>query len=412
MPNWKKYKLGELMDVQNGYAFKSDDLKTTGTPIIKIRNIQPPNISFAEADYYADKINGRLNQFVVKKKDILISMTGSHVSQFASAVGKVGRYGFDKPALLNQRVGKLYSKDKSQLNEDFLYYLIARTEVQFELATNAGGSANQANISTQHIKDLEFDIPDIESQTRIASILSALDDKIELNRLTNHTLEQIVQTLFKKYFVTDIDPGNLPDNLEGKNLGDIAEVIDCLHSKKPDISENHTGNIFLQLENLLDNGLLDMSKVFVISNEDYKKWIRRIEVQFGDCVITNVGRSGVAARIPKGVKAAMGRNMTAIRLKKEFNYPAFLITLLTSDYMKREIESNLDVGTILNALNVRSIPKLKLLFPKTLTLIVEVENKLAPLIMLMEENLKEIFTLSKIRDSLLPKLMSGEIEVS
>ncbi len=175
--------------MQNGFAFKSGDLKDSGVPVIKIKNIQPPNISLDEADCFPLEVTAKLNQFIVKKKDILISMTGSHVSQISSAVGKVGRYGFDKPALLNQRVGKLYSKDTEKLDDNFLYYFVSRREVQIELATNAGGSANQANISPQHIKDIEIDVPGIETQRRIAEILSALDDKIELNRRMNQTLE-------------------------------------------------------------------------------------------------------------------------------------------------------------------------------------------------------------------------------
>ena len=70
----------------------------------------------------------------------------------------------------------------------------------------------------QQIKNLEFKIPDIKTQTRIASILSSLDDKIELNRRMNQTLEQMAQALFNHYFVDNIDPDNLP---EGWRMGKI-----------------------------------------------------------------------------------------------------------------------------------------------------------------------------------------------
>ncbi len=77
-----------------------------------------------------------------------------------------------------------------------------------------------------------------------------------------------------------------------------------------------------------------MEDTYYISESDYNKWISRIEAGFGDCVITNVGRVGAVSQVPGYVKAARGRNMTAIRCNSQYHYPTYLIELLLSDYMK------------------------------------------------------------------------------
>ena len=89
-------------------------------------------------------------------------------------------------------------------------------ETQFELASSAGGSANQANISPAQIRNLPIVLPPVSTQRRIASILSSLDDKIELNRQTNQTLEGIAQALFKEWFVDFKFPGATGEMVESE----------------------------------------------------------------------------------------------------------------------------------------------------------------------------------------------------
>lgn len=175
--DWVNYKIGDFAEVQNGYAFKSNEFSDVGIPVIKIKNIESPKVNFEDCQYYNGEITERLKQFLVNRNDILISMTGSHLNQIASAVGKVGRYQYDFPALLNQRVGKVYVKEKSIASDDFLYYFLNRFETQLELVSSASGSANQANISPSQIKNLSINLPDLETQSRIAFILSSIDNK-------------------------------------------------------------------------------------------------------------------------------------------------------------------------------------------------------------------------------------------
>jgi type I restriction enzyme S subunit len=294
-----------------------------------------------------------------------------------------------------------------------------RQEIQFQ----ATGSV-QYNINLATLERLTFPLPPLEEQVNIASLLGAFDDKIELNRRINQTLEAMARAIFKSWFV-DFEPvlnghplfptslvesqlGLAPQGWRVGELGTFVTVVDCLHSKKPErLAE---GKALLQLANIRNDGLLDMSDTYLISEDDYKEWTSRMEAQPGDCVITNVGRVGAVAQVPRGHRAALGRNMTGLRCKAEFPGPTFLIECLRSSRMKEEIERKTDSGTILDSLNVRSIPRLRLVLPSR-PVLEDFETICRPLRAKMEQNQKENSTLTTLRDTLLPKLLSGEIRV-
>lgn len=392
--------------MQNGYAFKSGDLKESGIPVIKIKNIQPPNISLDEADCFPHELTAKLNQFIVKKKDILISMTGSHISQISSAVGKVGRYGFDKPALLNQRVGKLYSKDTEKLNDDFLYYYISRPEVQFELATNAGGSANQANISPQHIKDLEIEVPSIEAQRRIAEILFALDDKIELNRRMNQTLEFMAQTLFQKLFNSEEC-----DSWDIVRLGDLIDIKGGYSYEGKFIG---SGDAYL-----LGMGCVSFKDRFIFSGaRPYSGDCKDAYlVKPGDIIIATRQQSdnlpilGFPAIVPisfKHKKVIVGTNLYKVFNKSDLNNN-LLFQLLKSDNYKNHILSN-SKGSTVRMITKDSIENYEFKMP-TKERLQLYQNTFITIGDKLESNIEQSRKLSQLRDTLLPKLMSGEIDV-
>lgn len=195
-----------------------------------------------------------------------------------------------------------------------------------------------------------------------------------------------------------------------KPLGDFADIIDCLHSKKPD-SVTDTSNQLIQLNNILDTGFLDLTYKYYISDSDYSNWTRKCEIIEGDCVITNVGRIGAVSQAPEGTHAAMGRNMTCIRLKPQYPYYSYLITGLLSSHIQTEIKKNTDEGTIMGALNVKNIPLLQFPFFDSYTM-TELESQLHSIRKSIEVNYLTNQKLIMLRDALLPKLMSGEIDVS
>ncbi len=137
MSDWAEYPIGTFIDVQNGYAFKSSDFRSSnGIPVIKIKNVASGKLDLSDVQYYDGSIEDKEN-FVIKKGDILIAMTGSHVHQPSSMVGRIVRYNLEQTALLNQRVGKIYSLDKDALDEDFIYQFYRQIVVTYQLALNA-----------------------------------------------------------------------------------------------------------------------------------------------------------------------------------------------------------------------------------------------------------------------------------
>lgn len=342
--------------------------------------------------------------------DVVISNVGANVG----TVFKVPD--FNKPMTLGPNAIVL-KPDESLTTRRYLYYYFLSPLGQQQIASIISGSA-QPKFNKTDFRLLKLSLPTLPEQRAMAAILGALDDKIELNRRMNQTLEAIAQALFKSWFV-DFEPfrdqgmqesplGPIPTGWRVTELGEIAEVIDCLHSKKP--IRQPCGKPLLQLWNIRDDGLIDMTDTFWISEEDYLLWTSRIEAQVGDCVITNVGRVAAAAQIPQGLQAALGRNMTAIRCYQSFPFPTFLILCLRSSSMKNEIVLKTDTGTILDALNVKDIPKLRLVRPP-LPLVERFEIESKPLRDRMEKNLAENDTLGTIRDTLLTKLLSGEVRV-
>jgi type I restriction enzyme S subunit len=326
--------------------------------------------------------------------------------------------------------------DQSKIYPKYLFALLRSAAVQNKI--------EQMHVGTliPHFKKGDFDklllpVPDPKAQQVIGDLYFDFSAKIELNRRMNETLEAMASAIFKSWFV-DFDPvraksegrqpfstdvetaalfpncfenselGKIPKGWKVSTLGSICEVIDCLHSRKPDRQES--GKPLLQLWNIRDNGLIDMNDTYWITPSDYEAWISRMEATAGDCVITNVVRVGAVAQIPNGLKAALGRNMTGIRCRESFPFPTFLIECLLSDAMREEISVKTDSGTILDSLNVRNIPRLRLIEP-TLKVSSLFETTRRPLRERMERNHAESETLADVRDPLLPKLISGEIRI-
>ncbi len=198
---WSVVPLSTFAKVLSGFAFKGADMGESGCPIIKIKNINPPNVDVADVRRVSLSIiegNKRIEKFRLTKGDVLIAMTGA-------TVGKVGRMPQSSEThYLNQRVGKVFLTDNNAADYDYVYYVLSQCGHVDQMLGLADGSA-QPNISGAQIESLEIPLPSLPEQKAIAHILGSLDDKIELNRRMNETLEGMAQALFKSWFV-DFDP--------------------------------------------------------------------------------------------------------------------------------------------------------------------------------------------------------------
>jgi type I restriction enzyme, S subunit len=338
------------------------------------------------------------------------------VSCIGWQMGKVVMTG--KPSFTNQQINAIIPK--THIIPDFLYYSLCTRREELKALGYVGVRTPILNKSSfEKVKVL---IPHVRTQRRIAAILSAYDDLIENNTRRIQILEEMARRIYEEWFVWFRFPGNenvkmveselglIPEGWSIKPMADVADVIDCLHSKKP-LEVNDGTKILLQLFNIADGGILDLSKKFFLSDEDYKLWTSRMELKEGDCVITNVGRVGAVAQIPKGVNAALGRNMTGVRPKSGKLNNGYLIQYLLSSHKENEVQRKKDAGAIMDSLNVKGIVRLSIPIP-SLELMEKFDSIASPMRHRIDLLVAQNQILRNMRDLLLPKLISGEIDVS
>lgn len=167
-PNGVEYKkLGEVCDFVNGFAFKSNLFKENGERVIRITNINGVTVDIDDVKYFhKEDYKANLEQFLVKKGDILIAMSGA-------TTGKIGFYSHEGKSYLNQRVGKFIPK-QNILHSRYLYhFLLAQTEYIYVLA---GGGAQPNLSSIKLMGALEIPMPPLEVQAEIVNILDHFAD--------------------------------------------------------------------------------------------------------------------------------------------------------------------------------------------------------------------------------------------
>ncbi|MFQ9979755.1 restriction endonuclease subunit S [Clostridium cadaveris] len=418
---WKTVKLGDVADVLSGYAFKTKDFIEEGVPVVKIKNIIPPNIDINDTQYVSNEMYEEKIKYALNYNDILISMTGSNVNQIASAVGKIGRVKLKyTKLLLNQRVGKLFVKDNSKCNYDYLYYYLIQPEIRYNLAANAGGSANQANISPADIKNIDIKLPSLEEQEKIVNILSCLDDKIELNNEMNKTLEEMAQSIFKRWFVdfefpnedgqpykssggemVESELGMIPEGWEIKTIGDIGNIIT---GKTP---SSKIGGCFGNEYNFITPRDID-SSIFILKTERELSSIGVDKLKRNIVPKNSVGVSCIGSNLGEvyitGEDSITNQQINTVVLNREELYPYVYIYLknMKEDFL------NMSSGSAVPIINKTSFSNINILIPN-----IDLLNKYVKAISCyfdrIKENIKEIESLTILRDTLLPKLINGEI---
>jgi type I restriction enzyme S subunit len=418
--DWEIAELGELADVLSGYAFKGKDFVDYGIPVIKIKNIVPPYVSIDDVQYVSEQIFNESKKYQLKYNDILISMTGSNYNQMSSAVGKVGKIRLNNtPMLLNQRVGKIIPNE-NLCNKEFIYYNISTMETRYRLALSAGGSANQANISPKQIKSLKIPIPPIEEQKAIAHILSTLDEKIEVNNQINKTLENMAQAIFKQWFVDfefpneDGEPykssggemveselGMIPKGWEVRNLKEIADMKNGVnYGRDQEGKEIKVVNVRDFDGAMLVNDY-KLDKVFLSD-----KQINDYLLSIFDTIVVRSAKPGETLLVMNELDKVYSGFTIRVRAKEDQN-KIYLFNCLRRGM---EVLNNSSNGTVFKNLNQQILGSLKINLPHN-----EIINKfnrvIKPLFRKINHLMDEIVVLIQIRDTLLPKLMSGEIRV-
>lgn len=457
-------KLGDFVKVQGGYAFKSSELSDDkiGVPVIKIGNITGG--SFVDLSNYQSvsfQLFEKTKSFATKDNDILIAMTGANV-------GKTSRVPVNSDTyLINQRVGRFLLKDDCPYTSDFIYYVVSSKQAYQYFSRVADGAA-QPNISGKTIEDFEFPNLDSRYANKIGDILKSLDDKIQLNSQINQTLEQIAQTIFKSWFIdfdpvhakaealangqtaeqatqaamavisgkntqelhrlqtanpeqyqqlweiaeafpSGIDEEGVPWGWESKKVGEVAKIVKGKSYKSSELAPSKTALVTLKSFNRGGGYRLDGLKEYT---GNYKE---EQEVFAGDLIIAYtdvtqaadvIGKPAMVMSDSRYEHLVISLDVGVVRPKNE-KHKYFLYCLAMTDTFQAHTHSFCTGTTVLH-LGKDAVPSFEFILPDN-KFIELFDEFVSPIFVRINNTIEENKSLEKIRDELLPKLLSGEI---
>lgn len=402
--------------VFSGFAFKSNDFTEEGIPVIKIKNVNNRVVDLSETQYFPEiKVTDKHQKFFLKDKDVLIAMTGQ------GSVGRVGRIRLKNGeiALLNQRVGKFVTDEKN-LSQDYLFYVLS-SPIYEQILFDTGTGSGQPNLSPKLILQTEIPLPPYNIQRKIGKILSAIDEKIHLNNEINRILEAMGQAIFRHWFVhfefpdkngqpykssggemVDSELGEIPVGWKVGTLADLCELNSNSWTPKTMPEKIY----YVDLANTKNGIILDI-QVFDATKAPSRA--KRI-LSPGDTIFGTV-RPG-------------NRSFTLIGDQNHLTGSTGFAVLTPNDPKLREIvylitTSEENINRLIHLADGAAYPAVRpnvvtdeICFLPAEQVTKSFHNIIGPLFDLIISNQNEIVNLSKIRDLILPKLMSGKIRVT
>ena len=276
-------------------------------------------------------------------------------------------------------------------DKDYLYYLVCSPEVREPAIKSMVGSSGRQRVQTDVVKNLETDVPPLVEQEKIGSFLKAFDDKIALNDRINKNLEQQAQAIYQQMFIDNASS----DWAEG-TLSNIADITMGQSPSGSSYNEHGNGTIFFQ-------GRAEFGFRFPTVR------LYTTEPKRMACANDTL----MSVRAPVGdlnvahTDCCIGRGLAAIHSKN--NHQSFVLYTMFS--LKKQLDVFNGEGTVFGSINRSSLNEMPILIPSSEKLD-EFEALVAPMDATIRSNYDEICRLDQLRDTLLPKLMSGELDVS
>ena len=354
----------------------------TGYPLIRTPNVGKGRLKLAGVHRVSENVYNQRNERAVPQVDDLILAR-------EAPVGNVAIIRQGQQVCLGQRT-VLIRPNKKCVDPDFLVYYLLSPELQHKLLSSANG-ATVSHLNMSSIRSLEVQVPDIEVQKRIGAILARIDDKIELNNAINENLEQQAQAIYAQMFIESAE-----ESWETGSLSDIAVITMGQSPKGDTFNETGEGAVFYQ-------GRTDFGFRFP-TRRLYTTEPKRIAL-CGDALMSvraPVGDLNVAYE-----ECCIGRGLAAIHSKD--NHQSFVLyTLFT---LKKQLDVFNSEGTVFGSINKESLNSMEITIPPR-ELMDRFESIVSPIDRAIRNNYEEICRLQAIRETLLPKLMNGEIDVS
>lgn len=410
--------LGEVCDIKNGYAFKSKDFCSSGIPVVKIKNVKPNQIIESDFSYVPETVASEKSKWLISKGEILLTMTGNRADGSPESwVGKAALFALEGKYLLNQRVASIKSNSDA-LDTEYLGYYLSSWESQLYFIKHSNSSGGQANISPTTVKEYSIFLPPIDEQKRIVSILRALDNKIKINNRINANLQQQAQAIFKSWFV-DFEPFQDGEFVESE-LGPIPKGW-----RVGTVGENYILNPEIyspkeswKLVNYLDTSSITKGVIGEIQEIDtttQKLPSRaRRKVKTGDIVYSTVRPNqkhyGMLFNVPEKFLVSTGFVTIRETCKSCSNY--YLYMILTAQNTEDMLQQIAETSTsTFPAIRSDDISNLSILIPEE-NVGGQFRDVVEPLFQCVAHNMRENQRLAQLRDTLLPKLMNGEIDIS
>ena len=284
---------------------------------------------------------------------------------------------------------------------DFLYYLICSPLVRNPAIKSMVGSSGRQRVQTDVVANLDIELPPIEEQRKIGELLKDFDDKIKLNNEINNNLEEQLSALFVNMFGHSIDS---LDNSDIK-LGDLIESVDN-RGKTPPLSDEPTDYPIIDVRALSGNSrIIDYNNCTkYVSKETYNNWFRSGHPKEYDILISTVG-SLAEMKIFLGTIGCIAQNVVGFRTKGIS--PLYLYQYL--NYIKNDLVAY-NIGSVQPSIKVTHIIKHSIYVASKED--IEIFDSIARNITKkIFANCQENEALKQMRDTLLPKLMSGELDV-
>lgn len=402
MSEWKETELGLVADVQTGpfgSQLKNEQYITGGTPVVTVEHIQNFRIKNFDYPSVTDSDKDRLKKYLVKSGDILFTRVGSvDLSAFVQP--------HQEGWMFSSRM--LRVSPKKDVNSRFLSYFFQQKAFR-EYILNISVGATMPSINTEILKSIPVSYPPFPEQTAIASVLSSLDDKIDLLHRQNATLEKMAETLFRQWFVEEAK-----EEWEEKKLGDFISVKHGFAFKGESISSEPTNYKLVTPGNFKIGGGFKSERFKYYTKDDFpKEYIFKVD----DLIVTMTDLSvdgdtlGYSALIPenyKDEKYLHNQRVGKVEFKKEVSKFFLYYLMKTEDYQWFILSGA--SGTSIRHTSPSSICSYNFKLP-TNDKLCEFEELCLGMHEKIKCNQTQIRTLTALRDTLLPKLMSGELTI-
>lgn len=404
----KRYSLFELATWKNGLAFKKINFCETGVPVIKIAEL---NNGIGGTTAYTQQTFSE--DVHLCKGDLLFSWSGNPQTSI-----DIFRFNLDE-GWLNQHIFKV-TPDEKIVDRDYFYFLMKNLKPHFtQIATNKQ-TTGLGHVTIADIKRMSVVIPSLDVQREIVSYIKPIDDKIELNNEINNNLEQQAQALFKSWFV-DFEPfnGTMPSDWEIVPLEKIADFQNGYAFKSKELLNEPSSDCY----QVFKQGHIARGGGFI--PDGTKSWypkrlaskLEKFVLKKGDILMAmtdmkdNVAILGNTAIMPLDNEYIVNQRVGHLRANgyKGVTYPFIYLLTNSTDFLV-DLRSRANSGVQVN-LSSSEIKASQTVLPSE-----EVNNAFSeitlPIFEIIINNQLENQRLAQLRDTLLPKLMSGELDVS